>query len=65
MDYSANKHRIVCGWNEELNCYVYRGDVKNYPPLAGDEGRGDVSANYSLQCYLAFLTFSLEPHRAH
>ncbi|KFZ15571.1 hypothetical protein V501_02648 [Pseudogymnoascus sp. VKM F-4519 (FW-2642)] len=28
--------RLVCGWDEKTNDYLYRDDVKNPPPLFGD-----------------------------
>lgn len=32
----ASVPRLVCGWDEKTNDYLYRDDVKNPPPLFGD-----------------------------
>ncbi|OAF60343.1 hypothetical protein VC83_03543 [Pseudogymnoascus destructans] len=37
---SQRESDIVCGWNDDLNCFQYRGDIKRFPPLAGNKGRG-------------------------
>ncbi|KFY03894.1 hypothetical protein V490_00060 [Pseudogymnoascus sp. VKM F-3557] len=37
---SQHERNIVCGWNNDLNCFLYRGDIQEYPPLTGNKGRG-------------------------
>ncbi|KFY17819.1 hypothetical protein V492_00375 [Pseudogymnoascus sp. VKM F-4246] len=37
---SQQERNLVWGWNNDLNCFLCRGDIQNYPPLTGSKGRG-------------------------